>query len=950
MLHLHQSTKWLLICAITLLTAGRAPAMSSEELRQLYLDVVESAVEVYEPIWVDDSERIPNSGFFDYRKYGNWRDEPYATIIVIPGTGMVDFCYSVLLTETDKETFSKLEIPREVLLDRIIKSIRWCCLTSTYVDNPYPYLPNTRPEFLVGENWRREYSYRADEVGWLTMAAANVWSMLDDETKGLMEDIMIGGAPKERIVKTWTPGGQGGNHDQVKQDLSSTIGSAFLFPERADRGLYMDIVRGNSMDMVSTLHDYACNTIADGKPIHEWSRGWNLYQDYSSDHHGWCNIWYGNDLLFEGWSYVGILSAMNEEPIPETFTYPGNGFENVLEWVKVLGLPPGEPASVHGNEYDTYYGAGLLAYCYGNVIKNDPVAAAFERRAAQLLKRHSGAVRQYDYHRNSWAKAATALLMHKYHGPGVEPLPYEEAARKLDGVYHYRWHQDLIHRSPEKWASFAWGTISSRGRSGLRIATGLCGIIVPGAPISDETEPLVYCHPRSLIGDVDLKDADGADAKRSQSVRYTHASNDRGFHTAGVVQDGFLDRFYAFYSFDDGPCALLTKFHSNGDGKLSWSGLPVCFYWREGMTPQRTLTTANGNQPLGEETTQESAWWCVDGRLGLVQFGGNASLHSERETGYNWARIPEYRDKSDTVFVSPMDGVTVHAGETIFEHGAIIYPDTKAESIARAAESMTDETLALPDGWYGKFMPDAERGVKRYLAAANFNGAAQDAPLALTTDLGAPVFQAPAVISGKTSRLSLHLEPLESFGGDSPIFIQANGGGLLQISPESANRYSIEPFMKDSVSVTLQVVRKDIQSVRFLGLKGKVLQEFPAAKDGKPAAIQYTIQQPIVLELVSGNADRIGPSVEISEVIVREDGEAAITVAAADTSGIASVELFRGGASLGARNEPPYVWHHNPEPGYHTFRAVAVDGSPAANSRESFKRTVSTAKAVTGRE
>ncbi|MGC9327915.1 MAG: hypothetical protein ACP5I1_09800, partial [Candidatus Hinthialibacter sp.] len=465
-------------------------AMSEAVLQQLYMDVVESAVDVFEPIWTDDSERIPNSGFFDFRKYPDWRDDPYATIIVIPGNGMVQFCYAVLLTETDKQAFGEQQISRSTLMEHAIQSMRWCCLTSSYVENPYPYLPNTREDFADGPYWRRRLSWRADEIGWMTLAAGILWDQLDADTQKQLEDVFVGGAPQERLTQSWKPP-QGGNHDQIKQDLSSTMGAAYLLRQRRFASKYLDILSGNGIDMVSTIHDFAQTALVDEKPVSEWAEGWNLYPDYSSDHHGWCNLWYGGDLIFEGRSYIEILSHLKNISTPEAFTYPGNGFDGVLQWLKTLCLPEGEPLSPHGNEYDSYYGAGLLAYCYGATIQKDSIAAALEERAAALLQRHSSAVRAYDYHRNSWAKAAVAYLLHKINGPRAEPVSWNEAAETLEGVYHHRWHQNLIHRGDHKIASFAWGSISSARNISSYYGNGLCGFIFP-AQMEEGAAPLIY--------------------------------------------------------------------------------------------------------------------------------------------------------------------------------------------------------------------------------------------------------------------------------------------------------------------------------------------------------------------------------------------------------------------------------------------------------------------------
>ena len=76
--------------AVMLLAAAVTPlrAMSEKDLTRLYLDIVEDSVKAFDPLWTDDSRRIPNSGFFDFRKYPDWTPEykGYAGIVTVPGS------------------------------------------------------------------------------------------------------------------------------------------------------------------------------------------------------------------------------------------------------------------------------------------------------------------------------------------------------------------------------------------------------------------------------------------------------------------------------------------------------------------------------------------------------------------------------------------------------------------------------------------------------------------------------------------------------------------------------------------------------------------------------------------------------------------------------------------------------------------------------------------------
>ena len=916
-------------------------ADSEEDLCQVYLDVVEESVTYFEPLWVDVSDRIPNSGFFDFRKYKNWRDEPYATIITISGNGMVSYCYSVLLTETDKETFTSERVPREILLDHAVKSIRWCCLTSSYVENPYPYLPDTRSDFADGPYWRRQWSWRADEVGWLTLACAKLWPYFDDETKNAVEAVMIGGAPTKRLVQTWYPNGQGGNHDQVKQDLSSTMGAAFLFPEREDSDMYLDIIRGNAIDMVSTLQDSTKKVVASGKSVSEWHEGWNLYQDYSSDHHGWCNLWYGCDLLFEGRGYVEVLSALTDIPVTQTFTYKGNGFDGVLEWVKLLCLPEGEPGSVHGNEYDAYYGAGLLAYCYGAILNKDPVASAFEHRAASLLKRHSRAIKQYDYHRNSWAKAATAYLMHKYQGPAAEPLSFQEACRRLDGTYHHRWHQNLIHRCRDKWASFSWGSISSKRVTSPTTGSGLCGIVIPARPDEEEPVPFVYCHPKSLIGVVEIKNADGEWKRYPPESTYRVTRDDTGFHTAGVISGSPLERFYSFHSFENGPCVLVSVFRAKETCQFNWSGLPVYFYVREGLTDERELEWNGGKEKLGEELTAKSNWWCVDDTIGMAVLGGMGNLNVERSTGYNWARNEEYKDKCDGVFVSRLDDIHVGAGDTGLYLAAVIYTETPSEKVAEAAGRLPKNGLWLPEGWRGLVIPDVQQNGKRFISIANLYGTQTEVVLQLSFDEGAPILSTETQITGNSSFTPIHVPAPGALGEICELYLTVSDNKSVIAQKVRENRYSVQPIGDEQVSIR----------VCYAGLGGEeILVTDANGQEIDKVKVDSADQNLLTLDLTSlvwidiqGDRyiDRTAPAVEIAEIEVREDGRVAVEVCADDRSGIERVDLFCDEELVDRKLSSPFVSLCRPGKGNHTFYAVAVDASRRKNERTSYKRTVS---------
>lgn len=939
------------VAATAALTAPAAPQpdgrLTEDGLRRLYLEIVEHAVDVFEPLWTDASASLPNSGFFDVRKYDDWWPgyKGYAGIVTVPANGMIDYCYALLLNETDKQVFGKKRVPRKVILEHAVQSVRWCSLTSVYASEKRPYIyEDTAPQFLEGEYWRREYGYRADEAGFLTMAGSWLWPHLDAETKKAFEETMIGGANRERIVYSWKPP-QGGNQDQAKQDLSSTMGAALLFPQRPDRAQYLDALRGFGIDMVSTVHDFAEPAIADGKPVAEWSKGWNLYQDYTADHHGWAHVWYGCDKLFEGYLYVYLLCRTTGQPMPEVFTYPGNGFDGILERIKMLAQPESDPVSLHGMEYDSFYGSGHLAFCYGSVIKKDPVAAALEERSARLLRKHARAVPIYDYHNNKWSKAAVSYMVHKLGGGRAEPVAFEEAWRSLEGVVHHPWQQNLLHRSADKLAAFSWGTISSENNHFGGTGNGVCGFVIPArlGKMPAEPEPLVYLHPFSIVGQVTVTDAAGkSESGLVSSDDYRFSWSDDGFSTAGKAPAGSVDLKAAFFSFENGPAFYFSEFEAREDARLTWAGIPVYFYTRPGMTTGRSYRDAAGAGRLEAPRGGRTSWWSVGGLLGLVSAGGERTLEIRRTVGNNWARTDAYKDKCDTVFLGGLKDVPLRAGEKAGREAVVIYAETPDDIVGRAAGEVMNLASRLPQGWAGAAAPaGASPGTRSwFVALANLGSRETRASAVLSFPEGAPVLPVPTVIAGREARLDVDLEERETFGAAVDMFLAVDGPTPVVARKLPAGRFLLEPAAPGAGQATVRIAASpgEVLEIAESGVMARRITLDAAACE---KGIRLDVRGPVtIVRTAIAAGDRTGPAVEIRPVSIREDGRVQVTVVAADRCGVSAVRLAMDGRPVGELETAPYIWSLRPGAGWHTFTAEALDASARKNVRAASARTV----------
>ncbi|MBN1489165.1 MAG: hypothetical protein JXA69_04540, partial [Phycisphaerae bacterium] len=621
------------------------------------------------------------------------------------------------------------------------------------------------------------------------------------------------------------------------------------------------------------------------------------------------------------------------------------GFDGVLEWIKSTCLPEGEPASVHGMEYDAYYGAGLLGYCYGATIRQDPVAAALEEQAARQLVRHTRAIRLYDYHRNSWAKAAAAWLMHKYAGPRIKPVSFAEAWQALCGTYHYRWQQNLIHRDASKWASFTWGSLSG-DKAGRPTA-----FVVPTRNLAPAMEPLVYLHTQSLVGETRFTPAEGeAKTSPAESI-YRCVCTDVEYHTAGCVSDGALDRHYAFWSFPNGPCAMATVFRAKCAGRLSWSGQPIYFYVRPGITQSRTLTGKQGAQLLEETAVRKSSWWCVDDKLGVAVLGSERTIKVDRTPGFNWARTDTYRDKCDGVYVGPVDAVEVAPGNVPVDQTVAILTGTAPDRVADVAKGLRtlDQPLAdgsglpLPEGWRCVVVTDPAQSGKRYLGVANLFGEQTHAHLSVGFDEGAPLGAYDATILRNTAAVTLSLANADSCAETIELYATVLVGKGIRARKLTHNRYRFCPLGQHPVRLRLTYTGAGAEAF-IIHTTGNVPASRIVASALDDSSFGIEVNAPTVLE-IAGEAydDRTGPAVEITGIEVLVNRQVIVEVTAADQSGIDAVELFCDGQSLGRSALAPYRWTHRATDGAHTYHAVAVDASGHANERASFRQTVTVA-------
>ncbi|MFO7976418.1 MAG: Ig-like domain-containing protein, partial [Candidatus Hydrogenedentota bacterium] len=190
-----------------------------------------------------------------------------------------------------------------------------------------------------------------------------------------------------------------------------------------------------------------------------------------------------------------------------------------------------------------------------------------------------------------------------------------------------------------------------------------------------------------------------------------------------------------------------------------------------------------------------------------------------------------------------------------------------------------------------------------------------------------------------------------ALGSATGLFISTeDGGGVLcrQLNP-----FTYRLCACDGEEVRARVVYAGATSAK-LEIEGAVelseatdASELPTGARAKNITFTGTVTlrwQPAGKSL---DADLSGPFVDLTELEVRRDGRVRVRVEASDRNGVDKVCLEEDGQRVAEFTRSPYEFVSRPQPGWHTYRAYAVDASPNRNVRYSYKRSVNVQRGYT---
>lgn len=242
---------------------------SDEAKKELYLRMLEDFVPHAEEYWRSSDISEPNTGRYVASGPGVTQSR---------GSGNLAIAYATLLTANpEKEEFAV--VPREVMMDHLIKSIRHTALTNKLSGAGY--------DRWGGGTWQASL----ETYSW-GLAAHLIWDELDDDTRELVERVVVGEANIliEKPIDSGTPGNTAAEDSGWNTPTPAL--AAVMFPEDPNRAKWEETATRLALNASSAEQDHDSEQVIDGRPLKDWIdwiESTNLNPDLTMENHGFFN-------------------------------------------------------------------------------------------------------------------------------------------------------------------------------------------------------------------------------------------------------------------------------------------------------------------------------------------------------------------------------------------------------------------------------------------------------------------------------------------------------------------------------------------------------------------------------------------------------------------------------------------------------------------------------------
>ncbi|NIA15924.1 MAG: hypothetical protein GWP08_17820 [Nitrospiraceae bacterium] len=505
------------------------------------------------------------------------------------------------------------------------------------------------------------------------------WDMLGEEARASVLRMVIDEA--NRIALASPESGIAGDSKAEENAWNSEILvlAECMLPEHPNAAVWHERALVYMINSFVRESDQGDETVVDGRPARERIVCATLHEDFTIENHGRVHPDYlscGALVLRNAMIYLAA-----GEPVPQSCSY---NIPEVFAVAKRLFSANGSCFYVNGQDWWPHrHDVPLMFSGMMNVLAADPEAAFLERGALDFLERMHGRFddgRAWDPREFNYANAEEELacryaelyLLHRLYGDGPEPVSFDVFEARQAGVHRYDAGGFVTHRTPGRFASFAW-------------KNGAMGLVFPGQRARDNTW---FTSPseRGLVGRISCEGLeDTTPVVEAHRVDVTPG----GFRAAARIArcEGKVEQSVAMITFP-GPLVVwferLIAREAVQVNEIATGTVPVL---NEDAVPisinRRVLNHAEGRDVIRGASGDparllkfRSYWANIDGRMGVI--GSARSMAYRDNNRYERARLEEELIANYAVNVGSFE-----AGDEIGRCVVILVPDERHTATSR---------------------------------------------------------------------------------------------------------------------------------------------------------------------------------------------------------------------------------------------------------------------------
>ncbi len=626
------------------------------------------------------------------------------------------------------------------------------------------------------------------------------WDKLSEKQKGYIYNLLKAECNYElnRTIPTGYAGDTKAEENGWEADvLAAALG---LFPNDELAPKWFERMRLFAANSYSHASDANNTGIVD--PSYDetkWSdlyKGNNLYSDWTLQNHNLFHTSYQNVVMQElGEAALALKMFQGATEKWSSNALQHNNQEvmdNVLNW---LALADGELAMPNGNDWSLFLYDQITSYTTQACFQRDPNALLLENLAYKQIKG-----RQATTADGSWLlrpdvqarrmgveahRVMMTYLMHKMMSTAdLTPTSWDDFRNAHSKAMMFPCQNIIRGYTPSRFTCFSWST-------GLKSYTGYFA-----ADKADKNKIVVPYRANNSGNITGWYEVSGKGTNATPVVSGIYQLDGDAWVMNGElsVNDGALNNRFALYSTPGNAFIYLDHVKANTSCTITAEKGGLLAISTDELTKlQRTLYYENEKTRDGENENKSITWKQCDGSSQFTFSSDWVNIDNELAViGHNDKKMAfADRGANNSIYTSKLYPMysngprSVSAGSVVDRRHLVYYCNINAEETSTIAAQVKGLKDIMPEGWNGVIAPDPNNTF--YILIANFRGMTSATINGITVkDLGAPIFDKETTIQDSKAKISLDLQPNNSYAKPAKLFVQGSNVKAVLEDPNTA--------------------------------------------------------------------------------------------------------------------------------------------------------------------